>query len=67
VPSRAISRVDRRGIHGWRVHIKRRGEDHDWIVHDHEHGGRARAYRAAQAWHYHALQMTSATAVHLDT
>lgn len=55
VPLRAISRVDRRGEHGWRVHIKRRGKDHVWLFPDHEYGGRARAHTAAQAWLGHAL------------
>ena len=45
----AISRVDRRGIHGWRIHIKRRGRDYVFLVHDHQHGDdRSRSRRAAE-------------------
>jgi len=56
IPDHAISRVDRRGIHGWRVHIKRRGQDHVAIVHDHQHGGRQAARRAAQDCYHQALR-----------
>ena len=53
----AISRVDRRGMHGWRVYIKRLGQDHTGLLHDHQHGGRAGAYRAAQARYHEALRL----------
>jgi len=53
----AISRVDRRGMRGWRVHIKRLSQDHTGLLHDHQHGGRAGAYRAAQAWYHEALRL----------
>jgi len=56
IPDHAISRVDRRGIHGWRVHIKRRGEDHLALIHDHQHGGRQAARQAAQDWYLEALR-----------
>lgn len=57
IPPRAISRVDRRGIHGWRVYIKRRGEDYTALVHDHQHAGhRERSRRAAEQLYHAALQ-----------
>jgi hypothetical protein len=49
IPPRAISRVDRRGIHCWRVHLKRQGVSHLIHIHDHDHGGRAGARRVAAA------------------
>jgi hypothetical protein len=56
LPRRAISRVDRRGIHAWRVYLKRHGQDHLGLLHDHDHGGRAGAYDAARAWYHDALR-----------
>jgi hypothetical protein len=56
VPSHAISRVDRRGIHAWRVCLKRRGHAHIVLLHDHDHGGAARARRAAEASFLQALR-----------
>lgn len=56
IPPRAISRVDRRYMHGWGVHLKRGGQDHVALLHDHDHGGRAGAHRAAQAWYHQALR-----------
>jgi hypothetical protein len=45
----AVSRVDRRGIHGWRIYIKRRGRDFTFLVHDHQHGeDRTRSRHAAE-------------------
>ncbi len=57
VPHRAISRVDRRGIHAFRVHIKRRGQDHLAHFHDRDHNGKKGAYRAALDWYHQALRI----------
>jgi hypothetical protein len=52
-----VSRVDRRGIHGWRIHIKRRGRDHVILVHDHQHGGDiSRSRRAAEDRYFAELR-----------
>ena len=57
IPPGAISRVDRRGMHGWRIYIKRRGQDYTALVHDHQHqGSRQQARRAALALYLEELQ-----------
>jgi hypothetical protein len=57
IPTHAVTRVDRRYIHGWRIHIKRGGKDHTALVHDHDHKGRPEhAHRAAIALYHATLQ-----------
>ena len=44
-------------MRGWQVHIKRRSRSHTALLHDHDHRGRAGAYRAAKAWFHETLTL----------